>query len=80
LPPADAPGTAVPRADSNPARWSLVTHASTPVVLRWHVTDVPGWHVTIDGRPLKLESLVLALVPASALAVATDMSCSCSVA
>ena len=57
LPPPDAPGSAVAVNDSNPARWSLTTNASTPTVLRLHLTDVPGWHATIDGRPLQLESL-----------------------
>ncbi len=57
LPPPDAPGVPVPISDANPAKWSLVTHASTPVVLRLHLADVPGWHATIDGRPLQLQSL-----------------------
>ena len=57
LPPADAAGTPVHITDSNPARWSLRTDASTALVLRLHLTDVPGWHATIDGRPLQLQSL-----------------------
>ncbi len=56
LPPPGAAGTPVPVNDSNPARWVLKTHASTATVLRLHLTDVPGWHATIDGRPLQLES------------------------
>jgi uncharacterized membrane protein YfhO len=32
----------------------VVTHASGPQVLRLRLTDVPGWHATIDGRPLTL--------------------------
>ena len=57
LPPADAPGTPVAVDDSNPSRWSLTTHTSTPSVLRLRLTEVPGWHATIDGRPLQLENL-----------------------
>ncbi len=56
LPPPDSPGTPVTVTDSNPARWSLTTDAPTASVLRLHLTDVPGWHATIDGRPLQLES------------------------
>ncbi len=57
LPQSDASGTPVRVDDSNPARWSLSTNASTPTVLRLHLSDVPGWHASIDGRPLRLESL-----------------------
>jgi hypothetical protein len=57
LPSAETPGTPVQVDDSNPARWSLTTHASTPSVLRLHLSDVPGWHATMDGHPLQLESL-----------------------
>jgi hypothetical protein len=41
---------------TDPARLRLVTHAKAPGVLHLHITDVPGWHATIDGRPLALES------------------------
>ena len=57
LPPADAPGTPVAVHDRNPARWSVTTDSPKPVELRLHLTDVPGWHASIDGRPLQLESL-----------------------
>ena len=57
LPPADAAGTPVHVTDSNPAHWSLRTDGSTALVLRLHLTEVPGWHATIDGRPLQLQSL-----------------------
>jgi hypothetical protein len=57
LPPPGAPGTPVTVHDGNPAKWSLVTHTSTPALLRLHLADVPGWHATIDGHPLTLQSL-----------------------
>jgi hypothetical protein len=57
LPRPDAPGAPVHVDDSNPARWSLTTDASTPAVLRLHLSDMPGWQATMDGRPLPLQSL-----------------------
>ena len=56
LPPDDARGTPVAPASSNPARWTLVVAPPRPAVLRLHLTDVPGWHASIDGKPLVLES------------------------
>ena len=56
LPPAAAVGTTLPVTHPDPASWKLVTHATTPQVLRLRLTDVPGWHATIDGRPLALTS------------------------
>lgn len=53
-PPADAAGRVVPVDRSNPDRWMLTTDASTPQVLRLHLTDAVGWKATIDGKPLKL--------------------------
>jgi uncharacterized membrane protein YfhO len=32
----------------------MTTRAATPGVLRLHLTDVPGWNASIDGRPLPL--------------------------
>jgi hypothetical protein len=55
LPSDDAVGTPVTVHHPNPATWKLVTDAPTPQVLRLRVTDVPGWHATIDGRPLDLQ-------------------------
>jgi hypothetical protein len=39
----------------DPAAWRLETGAPGPQVLRLRLTDVPGWHATLDGRPLALE-------------------------
>jgi uncharacterized membrane protein len=55
----DQGGTRVTRLrllGSNPAQIHLTTQARTSGVLNVHVTGVPGWHATIDGRPLALES------------------------
>jgi hypothetical protein len=42
--------------DSNPAQIDEWTHARSAGVLDVRVTSVPGWHATIDGRPLALQS------------------------
>jgi uncharacterized membrane protein YfhO len=38
----------------NPASWRMMTDVATPQVLRLRLTDVPGWHASIDGRPVPL--------------------------
>ena len=67
LPPPDASGVSVPVTHSDAASAKLMVEAAGPAVLRLHLTDVPGWHATIDGRPLSLESfsgaMLQALVP-----------------
>ena len=55
LPSENALGTPVTVRQPDPATWSLVTDASRPQVLRLRLTNVPGWHATIDGRPLALQ-------------------------
>jgi hypothetical protein len=40
---------------SNPAQLDVDTHSRSAGVLRVRVSNVPGWHATIDGRPLALE-------------------------
>jgi hypothetical protein len=54
LPPVDAPGKPVAVTYPSPTSWKVVTRATTPQVLRLRLTDVPGWHASIDGKPLKL--------------------------
>ena len=53
-PSTDAPGTAVPVQWPAPSQVRIVTKASSPQVLRLRVANFPGWHATIDGRPLAL--------------------------
>ena len=49
-----APGTPVAVTHPDPASWKLVTHTAATQVLRLRLTDVPGWHATIDGRSVTL--------------------------
>jgi Bacterial membrane protein YfhO len=55
LPPEDAPGVPVGVSDPDPASWKVSVSTSTPQVLRLRLTDVPGWHATIDGRTVPLQ-------------------------
>ena len=47
-------GRTVPVSHPTPATWSMTTEAPSAQVLRLHLTDVPGWRATIDGKPLPL--------------------------
>ncbi len=54
FPPLDASGTPVKVSQPVPTEWKLTTHASEPTVLRLRLSASPGWHATIDGKPLAL--------------------------
>ena len=56
LPADDAPGTPVTVTHPNPSSWKLASDADSPQVLRLRLTDVPGWHASIDGRPVPLRT------------------------
>jgi len=56
LPSDNAAGVPVAVTHPDPARWAMVTDATTPQVLRLRLTDVPGWHASLDGKPLALET------------------------
>jgi uncharacterized membrane protein YfhO len=34
----------------------MTVDGAVPQTLRLRLTDVPGWHATIDGRPVRLQS------------------------
>ena len=50
----DAPGSVVPVTYPGPASWRMVTNAPAARLLRLRLTAVPGWHATIDGRPVAI--------------------------
>jgi hypothetical protein len=64
LPDTSANGTPVKVTHPDPAAWKLVTLTKTTEVLRLRLTDVPGWHATIDGRPLQLDALAKVMLQA----------------
>ena len=51
----NARGTPVKVIHSDPASWKLVSDADSRQVLRLRLTAVPGWHASIDGRPVPLQ-------------------------
>jgi hypothetical protein len=65
---ATGPSTTVPVTHPDPASWKLITHGATTQALDLRLTDSPGWHATIDGRPLKLTTyhqvMIQAQIPA----------------
>jgi Bacterial membrane protein YfhO len=67
-PPAETPGKAVPVTVCCSGSWSLVVHDSGRELLRLRLTATPGWHASIDGRPLQLRTwasgvMIEAMVP-----------------
>ncbi len=55
LPGPNASGHTVSATQPYPGAWRITTSQPTRQVLRVRVTNVPGWHATIDGRPLALQ-------------------------
>jgi hypothetical protein len=53
--PDDARGTPVTATHPSPASWRVITNAGAPQELRLRITALPGWHATVDGRPVALE-------------------------
>lgn len=52
---ADGRSTPLRISSNNPAQMTLTTESSQPGELRVRVTDIPGWHATIDGRSVPLQ-------------------------
>ncbi len=64
FPNSDARGTPVAVTHPSPSSWKMTTDKATPQVLRLRLTDVPGWHGSIDGRPLPLEPFSRVMIEA----------------
>lgn len=68
LPPTNAAGTPLNVTHPKPETWQLVETSTSPSILRLRLSDVPGWHASIDGKPLALRSfsemMLQARVPA----------------
>jgi uncharacterized membrane protein YfhO len=43
---------------SDPASWKLHTDTNRKEVLRLRLTNLPGWHASIDGRSVPLQSFL----------------------
>ncbi len=54
-PDSEARAAVVPVTSHDPASLKVVTHGAGTQVLQLRITAVPGWHATIDGRPLALQ-------------------------
>jgi hypothetical protein len=63
-PPADAAGRPVAVSQTAPSSFRITTSAKRQALLRLRITDVPGWHATIDGHPLALTSFAGAMLQA----------------
>ena len=44
----------MPVTHPTPSTWELTTRSAVPQVLRLRITDVPGWHASIDGQPVPI--------------------------
>jgi hypothetical protein len=56
LPPDGAAGSPVAVQYPNPSTWRMALNVKSPSVLRLRLTNVPGWHATVNGRSLALTS------------------------
>ncbi len=57
--------TVVDASEPSPSSWRFVFDARQRSSLELRVTAVPGWHATIDGRPLRLRRLDDVMLEAS---------------
>ncbi len=61
--PVDATGTLLPVTYPTPSSWRVVVDETAPSIVRFRLTDVPGWHA-IDRRPPLVAAVVGAGVDA----------------
>lgn len=64
LPGLNAPGTPVAVSGRDSSTWRMVTDATSAEVLRLHLSNVPGWQATVNGRPLVLKPYDRAMLQA----------------
>jgi hypothetical protein len=53
-PPINASSIVVPVTQPSPTSWNLATRSAHAEELRLRLTNLPGWHASIDGKPLQL--------------------------
>jgi hypothetical protein len=53
--PDDDRGTPLTVEHPTPSSWRLITDSPTDQTLRLRLTDLPGWHASMDGAPLALQ-------------------------
>jgi hypothetical protein len=64
LPPVETRGTPVAVDRPDATTWRIKTNGSAAQVLRLRLSNEPGWHATIDGKPLELETFAGAMLQA----------------
>jgi Bacterial membrane protein YfhO len=55
-PSATAPAYPLKVEHTGPSSWRLAVNLTNTALVRFRLTAVPGWHATVDGRPLPLHS------------------------
>jgi hypothetical protein len=56
LPAESSSGTPVVVRHPSPSSWKMTVDGAVAQSLRLRLANVPGWHATIDGRPVRLQS------------------------
>jgi hypothetical protein len=64
LPSVQAQGSPVKVDRPDATTWRIKTEGSVSQVLRLRLSNEPGWHATLDGRPLRLDSFAGAMLQA----------------
>lgn len=56
LPADGSSGTPVAVSHPSPSAWRMIVNGTAPQVLRLRLAGVPGWHATVDGHPVHVQS------------------------